>query len=274
MSRVIVAFCLGGILSLGACSFASGAEVIPKAAADIRVSQNWSGFFAGASLGARFADNDWRTSDVMPLLCSVGLCFFPSAGTGGSMNSAAGRVGAYGGYNWQVTPTWLVGIESDFGSASNSKTSTAPGTIGTILGGVVTNPPTATVKDTWDASVRGRLGMLLPSNTLLFATGGPTWQRVQLSASCIVTGSGTDFCSFPHNESDSKTLLGWTVGGGIEQKLSANWLVRLDYRYADYGTYNQLFFNAFSRAPLFDDRFTAHVKVQTQTANVGLAYKF
>jgi len=190
------------------------------------------------------------------------------------MNSTAARIGAYGGYNWEIAPTWLIGIEADYGWANNSKTGTVPGTIGTILGGTVTNPPTGTAKETWDASVRGRLGMLVTPDTLLFGTAGPAWQRVQLSASCIVTGSGTDFCSLTHNESDSKTLLGWTVGGGVEHKILDRWFVRVDYRYSDYGTYKQLFFNAFSVAPLFDDRFTAHVKVQTQTAGVGLAYKF
>ncbi|WP_339034381.1 hypothetical protein WHZ78_21605 [Bradyrhizobium symbiodeficiens] len=53
--------------------------------------------------------------------------------------------------------------------------------------------------------------------------------------------------------------------------IGGNWLARVDYRYADFGTWTQTFF-----APGigFDDRFTAHVKARTHTATVGIAYKF
>ncbi|MSO68511.1 MAG: porin family protein, partial [Pseudolabrys sp.] len=49
-------------------------------------------------------------------------------------------------------------------------------------------------------------------------------------------------------------------------------LARLDYRYADFGTFDQPFFSPCGAG--CDQRFTAHVKVITHTANVGLAYKF
>lgn len=34
---------------------------------------------------------------------------------------------------------------------------------------------------------------------------------------------------------------GWTGGGGIETLLWDNWLARLEYRYADYGTWRTAF---------------------------------
>ena len=66
-------------------------------------------------------------------------------------------------------------------------------------------------------------------------------------------------------------MMGWTVGGGVERKLWGNWLARIDYRYADFGTFNQHFFTA---GAFGDDQFDAHVKVKTHTATVGIAYKF
>ncbi len=54
--------------------------------------------------------------------------------------------GAYGGYNFQVNPNWVVGLEGDFlGSTQDS--------------------------NGWDASVRGRLGYAY-DRYLLYGTGG------------------------------------------------------------------------------------------------------
>ena len=35
--------------------------------------------------------------------------------------------------------------------------------------------------------------------------------------------------------SQSKTLTGWTVGGGIEHAFTQNWIGRAEVRYADFG---------------------------------------
>ncbi|MGY4305215.1 opacity protein-like surface antigen [Bradyrhizobium sp. USDA 4369] len=53
--------------------------------------------------------------------------------------------------------------------------------------------------------------------------------------------------------------------------IGGHWLMRADYRYADFGTWTQPFFNVGGG---FDDRFTAHVTTRTHTATVGIAYKF
>jgi outer membrane immunogenic protein len=63
-------------------------------------------------------------------------------------------------------------------------------------------------------------------------------------------------------------MSGWTVGGGVEHKLWGNWLARIEYRYADFGTFSQQFF------PPCGAGFTANVHVKTQLLNFGLAYKF
>jgi len=76
----------------------------------------------------------------------------------------------------------------------------------------------------------------------------------------------------PENESHSTTKTRWTVGGGVEKRISGNWLARIDYRYAEFGSLNQKFFNNFG--PSFDDRFTANVKVRTNQLSFSLAHKF
>ena len=99
---------------------------------------------------------------------------------------------------------------------------------------------------------------------------------MSLAAFCPAFGGAATFCSVNHNESYSKALMGWTAGAGVEQRMWGNWLARIEYRYADFGTFSQLFFNTFAGAGCggCDDRFTANVKLRTHTLNAGLAYKF
>jgi opacity protein-like surface antigen len=44
--------------------------------------------------------------------------------------------------------------------------------------------------------------------------------------------TGVPFESFSQNA----TKVGWTVGAGIEQKLSANWSAKAEFRYVDLGS--------------------------------------
>ena len=181
------------------------------------VAPSWMGFYAGASLGARLADNDWRSSDLAPSVAAIAQL----GAVSGSMDSTAARIGAYAGYNWQLTPFVIVGFETDFGWANNRSTANpAPGT-NSSQGGVpfTTSLPIATVSERWDGSVRGRLGMLITPNALLYGTPGLAWQSVQLSASCTALIVGNAYCTLNHNESDSRTMSGWTVGGGLEHRV-------------------------------------------------------
>jgi outer membrane immunogenic protein len=73
---------------------------------------------------------------------------------------------------------------------------------------------------------------------------------------------------------------GWTIGSGIEAMLDAHWIVRAEYRYTDYGTKSFTDSRACSPSPspscgIFTSLDVAYdVSMKTQTAMVGLAYKF
>ena len=250
----------------------------PVLAADLPVkappaaAASWSGFYAGVSIGARWGDNDWQTSDVAPGL-GVGI-FVPTAGTGGAMDSVAARFGGYLGYNAQVSTSWVAGVEANFGWADASKRANpVPGMTGLYFGAPLTTLPAALVKETWDGNLRGRLGYLFAPTTLVYGTGGVAWQRLELNSVCPLGPALTSFCvTMPYDETHRSTRIGWTVGGGVEQMIAGHWLVRADYSYAAFSTFTQTFFTANGMA--FDDRFTAHVKARTHTATVGIAYKF
>jgi len=238
---------------------------MPAKAPSLAAAPAWSGFYLGATVGGRWSKNSWTGTDVAPSIGGI----TPDPNPTGPFDSTAVRWGGVAGYNWTFASAGLIGIEADVGGGSKSASALAPGTNATQ--GVALAPrPTGTVTAGWDGSLRARLGLVVNPRTLIFGTGGVAWQHIKLAASCVV---GT-FCNNPHDDTATTTRAGWTVGGGIEHRLDAHWIVRADYRYADFGTFTHEFFTT----PLFlgaaDDRFTAHVKTQTHTVNAAIVYKF
>ena len=68
-----------------------------------------------------------------------------------------------------------------------------------------------------------------------------------------------------------------TVGAGIEAMLWANWMVRFEYRYANFGTISNTDLRtcpASGCGAAFTETVGYNVKVQTHTATFGLAYEF
>jgi outer membrane immunogenic protein len=141
---------------------------------------NWNGFYLGADVGGA-----WSSVDANGF---------------GASGSASGVIGGvYGGYNWQVAPQWLIGIEGD------SSWTDLNGTIG--FG-----------KVNWLGSVRGRIGYTPTSNMLFYFTGGAAWSTIDNSGIGSFAGS-TD-----------QTKSGWVIGGGVEwAPWPSNWLVRAEY---------------------------------------------
>ncbi len=74
--------------------------------------------------------------------------------------------------------------------------------------------------------------------------------------------------------STSDTRVGWTVGAGVEFMVASNWLVRGEYRYADYGRYNFTLFPNPGACGVACDTVSGNVKLQTHSAMIGVAYKF
>lgn len=266
----------------------------PAMAADMQVKapqvvDSWTGFYAGVSLGGRLSDSNWSTTCLSPGApgaagCPLNLAAqnglrFPTDNPSG-FSSATFRPAGYLGYNWQIG-TWVVGAEGDFawGKSSNSMKG-IPGAENLI----VTASPggdTASVRETWDASLRARVGVLVGSNVLLYATGGASWIHMEVEAYCG-TARPIGWCAGPaggvsnlnKTSSESATRVGWTLGGGAEAMLWSNWLTRIEYRYADYGTFGYTLFPGAGACGVGCDTISAETRLRTHTVLVGFAYKF
>jgi outer membrane immunogenic protein len=264
--------------------------VEPALSADMAVkalapaSPSWSGFYLGASVGGRWmdttADELSVTINGTPQHCPAGVpCVLSD-----QLNGSTVRLGGYLGYNWQVSPTWLVGLEGDIAWARQTTTHFGMGLPGTINGFLFAgpgNPPNGpadsfSVATRWDASARARVGFLVTPSALLYVTGGAAWLNFSSTSSCALAPAGSCATTVaPLSITNSTTRVGWTIGGGGEMRLSSNWFLRTEYRYADFGTaaytnttVNTLGGNAFVYLDTYD------VHIRTHTGLVGIAYKF
>jgi outer membrane immunogenic protein len=264
-------------LTLGIGILALASMTLPTAAADLGARPigkapvmappilGWSGFYLGVGLGVRALESDWNTVALAPP-------FVPDPfSTPAAFDTTDFRVSVYAGYNWQIG-TWLLGLEGDVGWADNKATNAGiPGTFGP--GGAFGGPLAATlasdasqIKADWDASIRGRVGILAGPSVLLYATGGAAWLNVDASATC--NGSLPSWCVLNRGQTNSSTRFGWTAGAGIEWMFAPNWIARGEYRFSDYGSFDTTFFGATV------DQVNASIDLRTHTAYFGISYLF
>jgi outer membrane immunogenic protein len=242
---------------------------------------SWTGFYLGGGVGLRSTIAEGSTASAtnngVPLGNAPGFgCPTPGPGCATeTLNNTALRGSGYLGYNWQLDPRWVVGVEGDLGSADAS--TTLRGFI--YPGGGAPFYITGRIDDvfvlrtTWDADVRGRLGYLVTPTALLYVTGGAAWQHIEATSTCGSTNSCTPGGFGPGVISDRTTRPGWTFGGGIETVFAGNWLARAEYRFADYGTVTNTDSRVFPGGPITQTA-SYNINLVTHTAVFGLAYKF
>jgi outer membrane immunogenic protein len=281
MRNLRIALSMLAALALGTPSFAAD---MPLKAPPMVVPAppSWSGFYAGVGLGGKWVTNDWDTTCVNlggPLFqCGSPLnaIVFPGAPDVTAHNSFTNsgfRPSVYFGTNVQLTNTWVVGWESDFGWYNKSTTVAGiPGcSTAACTGGLLVpfnlSGDSATVRDKWDASFRLRAGFLVLPDLMLYGTGGAAFQKIEASLTC--NGNTSPMCFASQSDTQSKRLLGWTAGGGIEWKVWQNLLLRGEYRFSDFGTWNPVFFLNNGIAEV-----RANIHTTSHIATFGIAYLF
>jgi outer membrane immunogenic protein len=124
--------------------------------------------------------------------------------------------------------------------------------------------------------VRGRLGYLVTPDVLLYGTGGIAFQKFSNSITCETSLTdplcGPTAIPAAATATNSSTRTGWTAGVGIDAKIFANWMLRAEYRYSDFGTWS----NSLSLVSPGVSVVTVatNLKINTHIGMIGLAYKF
>ena len=197
-----------------------------------------------------------------------------SLGTSFNDRDSSVTFGGYVGYNFQrCCSPFVFGIETDFNYLNTSPTALdiePPGP-----GGL---PETTSLESNidWFGTLRGRAGFVVHNNLLLYATGGLAYASVDhtLSDDCVLCGNSLlNYGQF--SQSNDKTKVGWTIGGGGELLHDSHWVLRAEALYVDLGSethsysvsdpigVNPFIANAVAK---WDDQFWV--------ARLGVAYKF
>lgn len=179
-----------------------------------QVAYNWTGFYVGGHAGYGWGDTDTSIP---------GSVLYDTAAF--SLKGDGAIAGAQLGYNWQVAPQWVVGLEADMSGTGIADQVLATQTVGGV-------PATAGFTHfmsrdvNWLATVRGRIGYTWGS-TLAYVTGGAAFGDIHYEAATAWNGIGFNPASF------SKVRSGWTLGGGVEWAVAGNWTAKLEYLYYD-----------------------------------------
>ena len=229
MKRLLVG--IAAIASLVATS-AFAADLPAKAPymkAPIIPVWNWTGFYIGGNVGYGWGNSSDSTT-ITRFLTGLPL---PGAlvGTNGNQTDVNGVIGGgQFGYNWQISRDLLFGFEADIQGSDQRGTGTVTCVRCSDDGtGIVAN---LNHKLDWFGTVRGRGGVLVTPDLLLYATGGLAYGEVAVNGNAIGNFNLTQVVL----PGVSSTHAGWTAGLGVESHMWDQWTVKLEWLYMDLGS--------------------------------------
>ena len=243
---------------------------------------NWTGFYIGGNVGYSWgkADSDISTD---PVIANFGAFTIPIPGFVGSDSVKPKGIigGGQIGYNWQLSPNWVAGLEADIQgsgekashSFTNSFSFAVFGISPSVTGTAVTDYE---AKISWFGTVRGRIGYAW-DRVMLYATGGLAYGEIKVAGTNTVSGIVGGLPSIPFLAviamGHSKVNAGWTVGAGIEGALVDHWTWKAEYLYMDLGSLDDpdlpiTFINASG------GKVTTHTHFTDNIVRGGINYKF
>ncbi|QEE11583.1 porin family protein [Bartonella krasnovii] len=122
-----------------------------------------------------------------------------------------------------------------------------------------------TFKEKWAGATRVRIGFAA-ERIMPYVAGGIAYTQLQDNISISITGKDSDKDSEKVIASgalsdETKTLVGYTLGAGVDLAMTNNIIVRAEYRYSDFG-----------KKKFSNDKYETSYK--TNDFRVGVAYKF
>ena len=231
------------------------------------------------------------------------------ANTGVAKFTPAGVLGGLqGGYNFQLSPRMIAGVEADIqatniggqGSyAGVSQTSSAYASKTQAYYGFTPADYTRTrsifgygtisANLNWLGTLRGRAGFLVLPDLLLYGTAGFAYGGVSATAlhSAVASQVNNDagatavasYRSTPGYGKYSGVRTGWTAGGGLEWRVAQNWSLKAEALYYDLGKANLVSSPVTTFSPVngnvaFAQYPVSKVPINGVFARVGLNYYF
>ncbi len=188
----------------------------PAAAADLQAmlqrylpATTWTGAYIGGHAGGAFGGEDASNPAIgTPVTYSTN----PSGFLGG----------VQAGYNYQFSPSFLVGAEADmsWSAASGNYNFMTTTAAGATASGIFNS------NQNWYGTAAGRVGYVV-GNTMLYAKGGSAWMNVDYDLA--VTGPFA-------GGSANLTRTGYVAAGGAEWMFYPGWSAKIEYNYLDFGS--------------------------------------
>ncbi|RKE69355.1 hemoglobin/transferrin/lactoferrin receptor protein [Pseudorhodoplanes sinuspersici] len=200
---------------------------------------DWTGLYVGGHVGQGFASLNGVTT------LANGSANGIAAAESVDMNIKNILAGGQIGINYQFDNRLVVGIEADY---SRTRLSAFREVLATETA-FATRRNLASKTEyefDWMATIRGRLGYAF-DRWFVYGTGGlaflkeKQWRDQYRSDTA---NSSQSIASLSFTEFAEKTRTGWTVGGGAEYAINANWSVKGEYAYTGFGEEDFLFPNA------------------------------
>ncbi|UNF29337.1 porin family protein [Bartonella krasnovii] len=270
------------VIAIATASAAQAADVIiPRETAPAVITAapaySWTGFYLGAQIGGRSMKTDKGSS-------TLGYHDLKLSGMLG---------GLYTGYNVDLGNGVIFGLDTDVSfigkkDTINSLTKYVGGvlskdldTINQLLddakierkdGLKVANGDeyveSITMKEKWSGATRVRIGFAA-DRIMPYIAGGVAYTQMQGITALEVKKdrllpakeNGGKLIASGNVYDETKTLVGFTLGAGVDFAMTDNVLLRAEYRYSDYG-----------KKKYFKD--TAELQYKTNDFRVGVAYKF
>jgi outer membrane immunogenic protein len=136
-----------------------------------------------------------------------------------SGSSYAAIAGGQLGFNVQCG-SYVFGLETDINY------------MGTVTNTAFPDPIFLRDEIDWFGTVRGKLGIAIQNNAMLYATGGVAYAGV----------THTLFDpAIPFRRSDDDIKVGWTAGAGLELAHYKRWLLRAEALYVDLGANSRVY---------------------------------
>ena len=241
---------VAAVLTAGTTTYAA-ADGMPSTRGYAPVAYNWSGFYAGASIGYARTDAEGYYSNFLPR-------------QNFNADADSGVLGGHVGIQHQFGQ-FVLGVEGGY-SSTRVFDDWGGGTLGPSASCLAINPVPTTCQARIDHiyTIGPRLGLAY-DRSLFYVTGG--FAGGQLNTR-LLDRSTTPVSVFDRT---SENHVGWFIGGGLEFALSRNWIFGVEYQHIELDSEKHL-----SSADAFNP---AGVNARTMDADVDivrarLSFKF
>lgn len=210
---------------------------------------SWAGFYFGVQGGYGFGSQ----KDTVAIVDANRQVY----GSVSQSQPKGWMGGVFTGFNFYLANGIVFGAETDLnlGKQNNDNLVRYVDSQGQIA------PAFLSLKtsENWNGATRIRLGYPI-DRFMPYVAAGITYAKLEADGAFV---SETNTSIRKDARTESNNFIGWTIGAGVDYAALDNVMLRLEYRYNNYGEEKNI-----------GDSYLRHVSYSTNHLRIGVAYKF